>query len=130
MQKATCLILKKKDDRKKYLISGSSNRTEAGCGLKRTNNTELNIAETGNNNQYKELLDWFEALWVRPQAHKEKTLVAPDGIKSKIDFKQYFINEMERIFIKYTPRELYYKVLFELFGNQLLETENDPDFNR
>src|SRR5690606_23787710 len=30
----------------------------------------------------------------------------------------------------YTPRELYYKVLFELFGNQLLETENDPDFNR
>ncbi|MEX2336345.1 MAG: helicase-related protein [Fulvivirga sp.] len=120
----------KKDDRNKYFISGSSNLTEAGCGLKRTNNIELNIAETGNNNQYKELVDWFESLWVRPQAHKEKTLVAPDGTKSKIDFKQYLINEIERIFIKYTPRELYYKVLFELFGNQLLETENDPDFNR
>ncbi len=120
----------KKDDRNKYFISGSSNLTEAGCGLKRTNNIELNIAETGNNNQYKELVDWFEALWVRPQAHKEKTLVALDGTKSKIDFKQYLINEIERIFIKYTPRELYYKVLFELFGNQLLETENDPDFNR
>lgn len=120
----------KKDDRNKYFISGSSNLTEAGIGLKQTNNIELNIAETGNNNQYKELVIWFDALWVRPQAHKEKTLVAPDGTKSKIDFKQYLINEIEQIFIKYTPRELYYKVLFELFGNQLLETENDPDFNR
>lgn len=120
----------KKDDRNKYFISGSSNLTEAGIGLKQTNNIELNIAETGNNNQYKELIVWFDALWVRPQAHKEKTLVEPDGTKSKIDFKQYLINEIEQIFIKYTPRELYYKVLFELFGNQLLETENDPDFNR
>lgn len=120
----------KKDDRNKYFISGSSNLTEAGIGLKQTNNIELNIAETGNNNQYKELVEWFEALWVRPQAHKEKTLIAPDGTKSKIDFKQYLINEIERIFIKYTPRELYYKILFELFGNQLLETENDPNFNR
>jgi ERCC4-related helicase len=120
----------KKDDRNKYFISGSSNLTEAGIGIKQTNNIELNIAETGNNNQYKELVVWFDALWVRPQAHKEKTLVASDGTKSKIDFKQYLINEIERIFIKYTPRELYYKVLFELFGNQLLETENDPDFNR
>ncbi len=120
----------KKDDRNKYFISGSSNLTEAGIGLKQTNNIELNIAETGNNNQYKELVDWFDSLWVRPQAHKEKTLVSPDGTKTKIDFKQYLINEIERIFIKYTPKELYYKVLFELFGNQLLETENDPDFNR
>lgn len=120
----------KKDDRNKYFISGSSNLTEAGIGLKHTNNIELNIAETGNNNQYKELVVWFDSLWARPQAHKEKTLVSTDGTKTKIDFKQYLINEIERIFIKYTPRELYYKVLFELFGNQLLETENDPDFNR
>jgi ERCC4-related helicase len=120
----------KKDDRNKYFISGSSNLTEAGIGLKRTNNIELNIAETGNNNQYKELVEWFEALWVRPQAHKEKTLVAPDGTQSKKDFKDYLIHEIERIFIKYSPRELYYKLLFELFGSQVLATENDPDFNR
>ncbi len=121
---------KKKDDRNKFFISGSSNLTEAGIGLKRTNNIELNIAETGNNNQYKELVHWFESLWDRPQAHREKTLVAQDGTISKIDFKHYLINEIERIFIKYTPRELYYKVLFELFGTQLLDTENDPHFNR
>ena len=48
-----------------------SNLTEAGIGLKHTNNIELNIAETGNNNQYKELV-WFDSLWARPQAHKEK----------------------------------------------------------
>lgn len=121
---------KKKDDRNKYFVTGSSNLTEAGIGLKQNNNIELNIAETGNNNQYKELAVWFDNLWVRPQAHKQKTLIAPDGTKSRIDFKQYLINEIERIFIKYTPRELYFKVLFELFGNQLLETENDPEFNR
>ncbi|WP_053991283.1 helicase-related protein [Mangrovimonas sp. TPBH4] len=119
-----------KDDRNKYFISGSSNLTEAGIGLKVTNNVELNLAETGNNNQYKELCDWFEALWKRPQAHKEKTIIHKDGSKSKVDFKEYLINEIERIFIKYTPREIYYKILFELFGSQLLEEENDPDFNR
>lgn len=120
----------KMDDRNKYFISGSSNLTEAGIGLKRTNNIELNIAETGNNNQYKELIDWFEKLWVRPEAHKEKTILAPNNTSFKIDFKQYLIDEIERIFIKYTPRELYFKVLFELFGNQMMNTENDPDFNR
>lgn len=121
---------KQKDDRNKYFVSGSSNLTEAGIGLKETNNIELNIGETGNNNQYKELVNWFESLWHRPQAHREKTIIGLDGTISKIDFKQYLINEIERIFIKYTPRELYYKVLFELFGNQILDTENDPSFNR
>jgi len=118
------------DDRDKYFISGSSNLTEAGIGLKQTNNLELNIAETGNNNQYKELVAWFEALWHKPQAHKEKTIFFKDGSVQKVDFKQYLIDEIEKIFIKYTPREIYYKVLFELFGNQILEIENDPEFNR
>ncbi len=128
--KSYLFIPEKRDDRDKYFITGSSNLTEAGIGLKHTNNIELNIGETGNNNQYKELITWYESLWIRPQAHKEKTIVASDGSTSKINFKQYLIDEIERIFIKYTPRELYYKVLFELFGNQLLDTENDPNFNR
>lgn len=118
------------DDRKKYFISGSSNLTEAGIGLKTTNNVELNIAETGNNNQYKELVSWFENLWIRPQAHKDKTIIHNDGTKTKVDFKEYLIHEIEKIFIKYTPREIYYKILFELFGSQLIEQENDPDFSR
>ncbi|MFW6351333.1 MAG: SNF2-related protein, partial [Bacteroidota bacterium] len=118
------------DDRDKYFITGSSNLTEAGLGLKKTNNVELNIAETGNNHQYKELVNWFDRLWKSPQAHKQKTLLSQDGKTSKMDFKQYLIHEIERIFIEYTPRELYFKVLFELFGNQILDKENDPEFNR
>ena len=53
---------------------------------------------------------------IKPQAHKEKTIVLKDGSKTKIDFKEYLINEIERIFIKYTPREIYYKVLFEFLA--------------
>ena len=69
----------KHDDRNKYFVSGSSNLTKAGIGLKKINNVELNIAETGNNNQYKELVKWFENLLKKPQAHKEKTLISKDG---------------------------------------------------
>lgn len=120
----------KNDDRNKYFISGSSNLTEAGIGLKETHNVELNIAETGNNNQYKELINWFDTLWNKPQAHKQKTIIHKDGTKTTIDFKDYLINEIERIFREYTPRDIYFKMLFELFGNQLLDKENDPEFNR
>ncbi len=119
-----------RDDRNKYFISGSSNLTEAGIGLKQTSNLELNIAETGNNNQYKEISAWFEDLWQKPQAHKEKTILAKDGTSKKIDFKQYLIEAIAKIFIEYSPRDIYYKILFELFGNQILEIENDPEFNR
>lgn len=118
------------DDRNKYFITGSSNLTEAGVGLKQTNNVELNIAETGNNNQYKELVTWFDTLWNRPQAHKEKTIILKDGSKNKVDFKKYLIDQIEKIFIKYTPKDIYFKILFELFGDQILAVENDPEFNR
>jgi superfamily II DNA/RNA helicase len=129
---AKCYLFEplKDDDRNKYFISGSSNLTEAGIGRRYTNNLELNIAETGNNHQYKELVKWFDSLWHKPQAHQEKTLLLKDGTTKKVDFKQYLIQEIEKIFIKYTPRDIYYKILFELFGNQVLEIDNDPDFNR
>ncbi len=120
----------KKDDRNNFFISGSSNLTEAGIGLKTTNNIELNIAETGNNNQYKELETWFNSLWKKPQAHKKKTLFDQDGKKYTKPFKEYLIEEIEKIFIEYTPKELYYKVLFELFGYQLLSDRDNPEFNR
>lgn len=120
----------KNDERYNYYISGSSNLTEAGIGLKTTNNVELNIAETGNNGQYKELATWFETLWKKPQAHKNKTLKDEKGNVYTKPFKKYLIEEIEKIFIEYTPKELYYKVLFELFGEQLLIDQDDPEFNR
>jgi ERCC4-related helicase len=120
----------KNDDRLNYFISGSSNLTEAGIGLKTTNNVELNIAETGNNAQFNELAEWFQTIWNKPQAHKNKTLKDANGKIYTKPFKEYLIEEIERIFIEYTPRELYYKVLFELFGEQLLIDQDDPEFNR
>jgi len=118
------------DVRHKYFISGSSNLTEAGIGLKQTNNIELNIAETGNNNQYKELVQWFNQLWQSKEAHETKTIIDVNGVKHNKPFKKYLIDAIEKIFIKYTPEQLYYKVLLELFGNQLLIEQDNPEFNR
>jgi ERCC4-related helicase len=105
----------KDDDRNHYFISGSSNLTEAGIGQKVTSNVELNIAETGNNNQYKELVDWFNDLWIRPQAHIKKTIVDEKGNATKKDFKEYLIDEISKLFNIYSPEQIYFKILFELF---------------
>ena len=70
-----------KDDRLHYYVMGSSNLTEAGLGLKFTNNIELNIAETGDSDQFKAIVPWFNDLWKRPQAHTHKTLYDADGTK-------------------------------------------------
>lgn len=118
------------DDRLNYFITGSSNLTEAGLGLRTAHNVELNIAETGCNNQYKELKEWFEQLWEKPQAHKEKTITMPNGTTTKKDFKEYLIEEIQKVFKEYTPREIYYKILFELFNRQLNEDGEDPEFNK
>lgn len=120
----------KNDTRLNYYITGSSNLTEAGIGLKATNNIELNISATGDNALYNEFVSWFNDLWENPQAHKNKTLKDEKGRTYTMPFKEYLIREIEKIFIEYTPRELYYKVLFELFGEQLLLEQEDPEFNR
>jgi ERCC4-related helicase len=119
-----------KDPQKDYYISGSSNLTEAGVGLKRTNNVELNIGSFGSDPQYNELIKWFENLWIRPQAHTDKTVVDGKGGFKKVPFKQYLIDEIKKIFIEYTPKQLYFKVLFELFGEELLLEKDNPEFNR
>lgn len=119
-----------KDPQKDYYISGSSNLTEAGIGLKTTNNVELNIGSFGSDPQYNELIKWFDSLWARPQAHDYKTVVDGNGGVKQIPFKQYLIDEIKKIFIEYTPKQLYYKVLFELFGDELLLEKDNPEFNR
>lgn len=108
-----------------FFLTGSSNLTEAGIGLKATHNVELNVGGQGSEPNYKDLHAWFKALWSCPQAHDDKLV---DG--QKIPFKTYLINEIRRLFVTYTPKELYYKVLFELFGSQVMEGAADPNFNR
>lgn len=104
-----------------YFVTGSSNLTEAGLGLQHTSNIELNVVGQGSAADYLEICRWFDALWERDQTQDFKTV---EG--KKIPFKQYLISQIEGIFRLYTPRELYYKTLFELFRDQMLELEIDP----
>lgn len=108
-----------------WFISGSSNLTEAGLGLKKTHNVELNTLGQGTHSDYRELREWFDSLWRKPQAHTHKTVAGKN-----IDLKEYLISEIRKIFRDYTPLEIYYKILYELFGSQILQETADPRFSR
>jgi len=87
-----------KNPREHYYITGSSNLTEAGIGLRVNNNIELNIAGSGDSPQYGELVEWFNNLWKNPKAHNKKTILNEKGKIEKVDFKEYLINEIQKIF--------------------------------
>ena len=82
------------------------------------------------NDQFKNLFEWFNELWNKPQAHYKKTVIDKKGKKQQVDFKEYLLKQIETIFIEYTPETLYYKVLFELFGEELLKEQDNPKFNK
>jgi superfamily II DNA or RNA helicase len=118
------------DPQRNYYITGSSNLTDAGIGRKATNNIELNQAGFGSAADYRELVQWFEELWKKPQAHYKKTIRLENGKTDKIPFKEYLIREISKIFDQYSPFQLYYKILFELFGTDLMADAQDPDFSK
>ncbi len=118
------------DPQRKFYITGSSNLTEAGLGLKSAHNVELNLASFGSDSQYDELITWFDNLWKREQAKSFKTIVDENGSTREIPFKQYLIDEIKKIFTEYSPKQLYYKVLFELFGDQLMDENGNPELTK
>lgn len=120
----------KEDDRNHYFITGSSNLTEAGMGLKTTSNVELNIGETGNNNQYIQLISWFEELWQKDQAHQYKTIILDNGKTYKIPFKQYLIEQISKLFKEYSPEQIFFKILYELFQQDEDDQETKKDFGK
>ena len=120
----------KNDRQKNFYISGSSNLTEAGIGIKQSDNFELNIADFGGNEQYKEILNWFNALWEHPKAHNFKILVDENGKETKIDFKTYLINEISKLFQEFLPKDIYFKILFERFYNDISLSINTPEYQR
>lgn len=92
--------------------------TYAGLGYTPSSNVELNLADTGNSDTYRSLRSWFEEQWTSVAKEKmPEDREKPKG--AQIDVKQYFIQEIEKIFRKYTPEEIYYKILFELFNSDL-----------
>jgi hypothetical protein len=114
------------DAQHSFLVVGSSNLTEAGLGIKKSSNIELNTADFGASSDFDEVKKWFESLWSNPFA---KDFVYLDS-GAKVPFKQYLIDLLQDWHRKYTPEELYYKVLYEMFKKDLLSFEGDPDFNR
>lgn len=92
-----------------WVIMGSSNLTDAGLGIKKAPNYELNIAlKSYDDVAYTK--GQFEELW------KEGTAILPADIQS---FKQK--THIDQVF---TPFELYIKFLIEYFGKNI---DYDPD---
>lgn len=92
-----------------WVIMGSSNLTEAGLGIKKAPNYELNIA-LKNYDDVSYTRNEFEELW------KEGTSILPADIQQ---FKQ-----KTHIGQTFTPFELYIKFLIEYFGKNI---DYDPD---
>lgn len=115
--------------RDNFYVMGSSNLTYAGLGIKDSSNIELNIAETGATDKYKSLREWFKHQW--DVVAKTKIHTDPKDPKSAMmDVKQYFIERIEKSFARtYTPEEIYYKILFELFHDDL-EMETSIEHER
>lgn len=127
---AKCYIFTHKNRSESYYLVGSSNLTEAGIGLKETNNVELNVLGQGTDANYGEVVNWFNDLWAMPQAHVDKTITDKSGKITKVDFKLYLIKQIEQIFHKYSPEDIYYKILFELYGSEVSIDISDLDFNK
>lgn len=113
-----------------FYLSGSSNLTDAGLGLKATSNVELNVGNPCKtfDNDYKELNGWFNDLWKNIAKNKVHAIL--NNPKSElIDVKEFFIRKIEEYFRTYTPEEIYYKILFELF-NADIELDNSLEHQK
>ena len=102
-----------------YYITGSSNLTPSGLGLKEVPNVELNVAKRlgAEEVEFQELKDWYDDIWknARTEVPEDR-----DNKKSpKIPVKEYFIRKIKEYFRTYTPEEIYYKILFELFNSEI-----------
>jgi len=92
-----------------WVIMGSSNLTEAGLGIKKSPNYELNIA-LKDFDDVEFTKEEFKKLW------EQSTSILPADIQ---EFKK-----KTHIGQEFTPYEIYLKLLIEYFGNNI---DYDPD---
>lgn len=107
----------------RFYAVGSSNLTEAGLGIKKSSNIELNTLITGGDADYEKFEDWFEKLW-KDVANEKIKIKGSNQIKN---CKEYIKDEIKKIYKEYDPLILYYKVLYELLYSgvaSFLEDEN------
>lgn len=126
---AKAYIYEDNDERNCYYVNGSSNLTESGLGTNPGSNIELNIAETGRGQgNFGKLLEWFERTWAKEAL--EKVTVKENGRNVKKEVKQYFIDIIQNLYRDYTPRDIYYKILYELFNSDIEATFHDSTDKR
>jgi len=102
-----------------YYLTGSGNLTDAGLGLKTTSNVELMMGDPvkQSDKDFKEVCSWFEDIFA---VASDKIHSDPKNPASElISVKDYFIRMIDEYFRKYTPEEIYYKILFELFNSDI-----------
>lgn len=102
-----------------FYLTGSSNLTDAGLGLRTTSNIELTMGDPVklSDKDYKEVCSWFEDIWKMAADEIPSDSTKPKS--EKISVKDYFIKKIDDYFRRYTPEEIYYKILFELFNSDL-----------
>lgn len=121
----TYIYSDKEDSINHYHIIGSSNLTDAGLGIKESSNIELNSATTGNNADFKELKKWFNHQW---NNIAQDIVELPD--KRKIPVKEHIVELIGKLSKEYNPEDLYYKVLYELFKEDILSLTSNEEFKR
>ena len=122
---AKSYIYTDKDRIRNYFVVGSSNLTDAGLGMRESSNIELNIAKHDYEDEYRNLCKWFADKW--NNVAQDKT-VSSD--KQKVNVKDHIIELIKKLYKEYTPRELYYKVLYERFKDDFLNYSNDTEFKK
>lgn len=115
--------------RSNYYVTGSSNLTPAGIGLKKVPNVELNLAENcnGSNAHFVELRKWYDEIWNDARVGILEN--SEDKKSPKISVKEYFIRKIKEYFRTYSPKEIYYKILFELFNSDI-DLENGLEYTK
>ena len=93
-----------------FYLTGSSNLTDAGLGLKTTSNIELTMGDPVklSDKDYKEVCSWFEDIWKMAADKIPSDSTNPKS--EKISVKDYFIKKIDDYFRRYTPEEIYYKI--------------------
>lgn len=102
-------------------LTGSSNLTEKGLGMiEGASNIELNVAAVGYDSMWKNHHQWFDEMWNSDNCKSEVRKDPDDANSEMIPVKQYFINLINQTLLKkFTPEDIYYKILFELFGSDM-----------
>jgi hypothetical protein len=102
-----------------FYVTGSANLTEAGMGLlEERGNWELNLLGQGSEENFKAIGAWFESLWNDPRTRTEFVEAG-----TKVTAKDFFVAKIKALFRRYTPREVYLRMLSELYPQTRIESD-------